>query len=712
MKSTETISRRRPNRLIDQKSPYLLQHAHNPVDWYPWGDEAFQKAQQENKPVFLSIGYSTCHWCHVMERESFEDEEVALLLNSAFIPVKVDREERPDIDHLYMNVCQMLTGKGGWPLTIIMTPDKKPFFAATYLPKKSRFNMPGMMKIIPQVQDLWENRKSVLISSADKIIGSLQNSVPGESGKELDSITLEEAFHHLSRSFDPSHGGFSRAPKFPAPHNLLFLLRHWNRTGNDRSLEMVEKTLKAMRLGGIFDQIGFGFHRYSTDSRWLVPHFEKMLYDQALLAMAYTEAYLAAGSVFYKSAAEDIFTYVLRDLTSPEGGFYSAEDADSEGVEGKYYVWTWEEVHRILSPEEAELAVRVYSLSLSGNFTDEAGRQNTGVNILHFTESMDELSSRLGIAPEGLQARIKRIDERLYEHRKKRVPPLKDDKILTDWNGLMIAALSKAASAFGNDDLGEAAESAASFILHKMRLSEGQLLHRYRDGEAAITGYADDYAFMIWGLLELYLAKFNPQHLKDALDLNEYFIDHFWDDKQNGFFFTSDHGEKLFQRNKPVYDGAVPSSNSVALSNLVRLSKITGRSELEEKAALLRKHFAPSVAQHPSAYTKFMCGLDLSLGPAHEIVIVGRRNSGDTESMLEAVRRAYLPQAVMIFVPSDDPSSMILDISPFTREQKPVDGKATAYVCRDYACQQPTTDPKKMMGLIAKELQGLEKKPE
>ncbi|MDH5715699.1 MAG: thioredoxin domain-containing protein, partial [Candidatus Aminicenantes bacterium] len=492
-KSKPNKCKRKPNRLIAEKSPYLLQHAFNPVDWYPWGSEAFDKARKENKPIFLSIGYSTCHWCHVMEKESFEDPEIASMMNEAFICIKVDREERPDIDRIYMTVCQMMTGSGGWPLTIIMTPDKKPFFAATYIPRPSRLGRLGMMELIPRIQELWKSKKGEVMSSAEQITQHLTQISIHAAGEPLGEAALEMAYRRLSRVFDERYGGFGRAPKFPTPHNLTFLLRYWKRTGEQKALRMVEKTLQSMRLGGIYDHVGFGFHRYSTDSRWLLPHFEKMLYDQALLVMAYTEAYQATRKEEYRHTVREILDYVMRDMTAPEGGFYSAEDAESEGEEGKFYLWTEEEIRQLLPGEESDLIVRIFNIEKDGNFAEEATGRRTGSNILYLRKSLHETASDMKISPEELERDFQKARQKLFAARHKRVHPHKDDKILTDWNGLMIAALARASSAFDEPQYAEATRRAADFILARMRDSKGKLYHRYRDGETAIPAYLDDY---------------------------------------------------------------------------------------------------------------------------------------------------------------------------------------------------------------------------
>jgi uncharacterized protein YyaL (SSP411 family) len=694
---------RKHNRLISQKSPYLLQHAENPVDWYPWSEDAFEKAKKENKPVLLSIGYSTCHWCHVMAHESFEDPEVAKLMNETFVSVKVDREERPDIDSVYMTACQMMTGSGGWPLTIIMTPNKEPFFAATYIPKETRFGHVGMLTLIPHIKELWSTRQAEVLSSATQVTASLQNTAPGAPGEGLNEPLLHLAYKQLLERFDEHHGGFGSAPKFPTPHNLLFLLRYWKRTGNDKALNMVERTLQSMRRGGIHDHIGFGFHRYSTDSRWLVPHFEKMLYDQALLAIAYTEAYQATKREEYAKTAHEIFTYVMRDMTSLEGGFYSAEDADSEGKEGKLYLWTNDEIQKVLSRGRTDLAVKLFNITADGNFTDEVAGRKTGCNILHLTKSTDELASDLSMSVPDLRARIEEIREELFAYREKRIHPHKDDKILTDWNGLMIAALAKGAQVFDEPRYASAARRAADFILKNVRTSEGRLLHRYRNGEAALTAHVDDYAFLIYGLLELYEATFEVYYLETALGLNKDLIRHFWDHENGGLYFTADDGERLLVRQKEIYDGALPSGNSVAMFNLLRLGRITASADFEEKATKIGQAFYGNVSQLPSAYTQLIAAADFAIGPSYEVVIAGDLQADDTRQMLDAIRGIFVPNKIVILHPSDQTPPSIDDIVPFIKDHSSIDGKATAYVCLDYKCQLPTKDIGPMLELLDSE---------
>jgi hypothetical protein len=693
----DTEKNAKGNRLIREKSPYLLQHAYNPVDWYPWGGEAFEKAKKEDKPIFLSIGYSTCHWCHVMEKESFEDPEVAELMNEAFVSIKVDREERPDLDHLYMTVSQMMTGSGGWPLNLVMTPAKKPFFAATYIPKGSRFGRTGMMELVPRIRDIWRTRRKDVLESADSITNALRGVEKETSGKELGLPVLQTAYTDLAKRFDQTYGGFSGAPKFPTPHNFLFMLRYWKRTGDQAALKMVEKTLQEMRKGGIYDQIGFGFHRYSTDREWLVPHFEKMLYDQAMLATAYLEAYQATGEKAYADTAKEIFTYVLRDMKSPEGAFYSAEDADSEGVEGKFYVWTEEEFRQLFDEEQADLMARVFHLEKKGNFREEATAKSTGKNILYLGKALPEISADLGIPLAELEDRIGAGREKAFEVREKRIHPHKDDKLLTDWNGLMIAALAKGGQVLGEKSLENEAKGAADFIMSRMRDANGRLFHRYREGEAGIIANLDDYAFMMWGLIELYEASFDVKYLSWALELNAGLLEHFSDPLEGGFFFTPDDGEELLVRKKEVYDGAIPSGNAVTMHNLLRLARMTGRAEFEEQAARISKAFSSQINQFPSGYTQFLCSVDFGLGPSYEVIVSDPSQDGGAEDLLRAFRTRYIPNLVVIYRPSDEKLNEIVKIAPFLEENPPLDERPTAYVCRNKICYRPTTDAGEML---------------
>jgi uncharacterized protein YyaL (SSP411 family) len=669
------------------------------VDWYPWGEEAFEKARKENKPIFLSIGYSTCHWCHVMAHESFEDEEVARLMNRVFVCIKVDREERPDIDNIYMTVCQIILGRGGWPLTIIMTPNMKPFFAGTYIPKKSRFSQTGMLELVPRIKEIWNRQHEEVLESAEKITSTIQDMISESAGEGIEESILKEAYEDLLNSFDNEYGGFERAPKFPTPHKISFLLRYWRRSMNPEALYMAEHTLENMYRGGIHDHLGSGFHRYSTDNMWIVPHFEKMLYDQALIATAYTEAYQVTGKRLYKEAAEGIFDYILRDLTSPEGGFYCGEDADVEREEGKYYLWTLEEVRSNLSPEESELIKKVYNLNEGGNFQEELRSKKIGTNLFYMLRSLDALAAELRIPTDEVESQVKVAKEKLLAARNKRKRPAKDDKVLTDWNGLMIAALAKGFQTFGEEKYLKAAERAADLILKRLYSPDKRLLHRYREGAAGISGTVDDYAFLIQGLLELYEAGFELRYLKAALCLNQELLEHFWDPVQGGFFFTADDSESLIFRKKEFTDAAIPSGNSIEMLNLLRLFRMTANPKLEERAQELERAFSKNIRKIPSGYTQFLSALDFGLGPAYQVVISGKIESPDTRHMLEELWNYFIPNKVLIFRPEgEDPE--ITNLAAYTKDQVPIEGKTTAYVCQNYECQLPTTEVNEMLKML------------
>ncbi len=688
------------NRLALEKSPYLQQHADDPVDWYPWGPEAFEKALKEDKPIFLSIGYSSCHWCHVMEHESFEDPEIARLMNEVFISIKVDREERPDIDSIYMTVSQILTGSGGWPLTIIMTPDKRPFFAATYIPREARFGKAGMADLIPMIQQLWKEQRGDILASADRITAALRKIEQVDPGGGIGELTIENAYEQLEARFDEEHGGFGTSPKFPSTSNLFFLLRYLKRTGDEKALKMVEKTLREMRKGGIYDHIGWGFHRYSTDQIWLVPHFEKMLYDQALLAMAYTEAYQVTGKEEYRKTASQVLEFVLREMTSPEDGFYTSFNADSEGEEGKFYLWTSGEIVELLGKQEADLISRVFNIKEKGNYIEGIQKTLTGYNIPHKSATLNELASGLKTSEQNLERRLEILRKKMYKYRSGRVWPSRDEKILTDWNGLMIAAFAKAAGAFEEQRYARAAERAAGFILKNMRTPEGRLLHRYKDKEAAISSQINDYAFLIWGLLELYETTFKEKYLQTAFELNKDMIEHFRDEKNGGFFSTPDDGEKLLVRKKEGSDGSLPSGNAVAMLNLLRLGRINASSGLEDIAAESGKAFSKTANDSPLFHTQLLTALSFAVGPSYEIVIVGKSNARDTAEMLRAVRSNFIPNKVIIFRPTNRDNSALDGIAGYTKEFESIDGKATAYVCQNYVCSLPTTDIDKMLELL------------
>jgi uncharacterized protein YyaL (SSP411 family) len=682
----DEMPKRVSNRLIHEQSPYLLQHAENPVDWYPWGEDAFQAAKEQDKPIFLSIGYATCHWCHVMAHESFEDEALAQLLNEHYIAIKVDREERPDIDRIYMSVCQIMTGQGGWPLSIFMTPEGKPFFAGTYFPKTTRMGIPAFKDVLKQIGTLWQNDRSRIAEVSQDITRAIQ---PGAGSSTpvpaMGLDTLRKSYIQLERAFDPSWGGFGRAPKFPIPHNLTFLLRWHKRSGNSMALGMVGKTLDAMRSGGIFDQVGFGFHRYSVDERWLVPHFEKMLYDQASLAMAYTEAYQATGKIKFAEVAREILTYVLRDMTAPHGGFYSAEDADSEGKEGLFYLWTPREVKEHLGSGLGDLFCRVFDITDAGNF--EEGR-----SIPHVPVTLETFARKEGMDLKGLEAALEDARSRLFAVRKKRVHPLKDDKVLTSWNGLMIAALAKAYQVFGDQVYAAAARRAAAFILKNLKTAEGRLLRRYRQGNAAYPGYLDDYAFMVWGLIELYEATFEVSYLQEAIALNEAMIEIFWDEQGGGLYFTGKGNERLITRSKEIYDGALPSGNSVAASNFLRLSRITGNTDLERRAGELTRAFSGQVTERPVGCTQLMVALDFMVGPSQEIVIAGDPALDTTRAMVKIIQRSFLPNKVLLLRAQGLEGKRLASLAPFVAAMRPMNGRPTVYVCEGYACKTPIRD--------------------
>ena len=674
------------NRLGREKSPYLLQHATNPVDWYAWGPEAFEKARAEDKPVFLSIGYATCHWCHVMAHESFEDVEVARILKEHFVSIKVDREERPDVDKVYMSACQAMTRGGGWPLTIFMTPDGKPFFAGTYFPKRARGGAPGFIEILERIGALWEKERERLVSAGEEIARLLEPREEAPSGTPaLDERVLAKGVAQLAEGFDRTWGGFSQAPKFPIPHNLAFLVRRAVRSGDDAAGIMARKTLEAMRDGGMFDQVGFGFHRYSVDERWLVPHFEKMLYDQALLAMAYTDAAQAFGSERYAEVAREIFRYVLRDMTSPEGGFCSGEDADSEGEEGLFYLWTPEEIVEPLGRDTGELFCRFYGIVPGGNFEH-------GKSIPHVQEAAESFAKREGMTVSALKQVLEEARARLFEIREKREHPLKDDKVLTSWNGLMIAALARGYQVLGDPDYARAASKAVDFVQEKLVKDSRFLLRRYRQGDAAYPGYLDDYAFLVWGLIELYESTFAVDVLEMAVALQESMLDQYWDELSGAFYFTGKANEPLIVRSKDAYDGALPSGNSVATLNLLRLGRMIGRPDWEEKADRVAGAFAASIAAYPMAYTHFLASVEFMIGPTREIVVAGDAEAEETREMVRIVHGLYLPNKVLLLRSGGAEGERIARLAPHVAEMSAPDGKTAAYVCERYACQQPVTD--------------------
>lgn len=687
------------NRLAQEKSPYLLQHADNPVDWYPWGEEAFEKAKAEDKPVFLSIGYATCHWCHVMAHESFEDEEVAGLMNNAFINIKVDREERPDIDNTYMTICQMLTGQGGWPLTIVMTPDKEPFYAATYLPKHSRQNRMGMLDFVPAIKKSWENDRENILESVEKIKEGFSKTLDlGKTTGSLPDYLADQTFKELSRRYDPDNGGFSSAPKFPSAHNLLFLLNYYQLTKEEKALEMVHHTLRKMRLGGLWDHIGFGFHRYSTDHKWLLPHFEKMLYDQAMLLMAYAEGWKITKDPLLRQTAYEIVEYVDDCLTSEEGGFYSAEDADSEGEEGKFYVWETDEIDSVLGDAKAALFKKLYNLEKEGNFRDESSRQKAGKNIPHLSRSLAEEAEKNKITIEKLTDKVEPILKQLKNEREKRERPLLDDKILSDWNGLMIAALARAGIIFSEKSFVLKAENAWKVLRFYSTTEELKVRHRLKDEESEIEGMADDYAFLIWGLIELYEATFKPHYLKTAVELQKHLDKDFLDYEFGGYYFTGSHSEKLLGRQKEIYDGAIPSSNSVTALNLLRLSRYTGTEIYESRVSKLFRAFSDQIKEAPAGYTFAVHAHQISVSKLAEIVITTPKDNSTLEKSLEIVRE-YTPMGSAIIVKTPEYATRLAEICPFT-ENYEVKDLLMIFVCENFQCHEPICTLPKLKKLL------------
>lgn len=677
-----------PNRLANAKSPYLLQHQDNPVEWYPWGDEAFEAAKAQNKPIFLSIGYATCHWCHVMEHESFEDEAIAKMMNEAFINIKVDREERPDIDTTYMTVCQLITGQGGWPLSIVMNADKEPFFASTYIPKEARFGRIGMRQLIPGITGMWNNEPERIQKAIDQIkkgFGQTQEFKPGHfPGTEA----IDYAAEQLAQSFDKNHGGFGSEPKFPSPHNLMFLLRQYHHTGEQRFLEMVTDTLKAMRFGGLWDHVGFGFHRYSTDAKWLLPHFEKMLYDQALLMMAYTEAYQLTNEPLFKQTVDEIATYVLRELTDARGAFYSAEDADSEGEEGKFYVWQADELKEALLKDYDFVADR-FNIAGEGNFEDEATKQKTGANILHLSDSLTEED----------QKKWDRLRAQLFREREQRVRPLLDDKILTDWNAMMITAFAKAGAVFNNADYLQAADGAWQFLQNHLRQKD-QLLHRFRDDEADIPAFADDYLYLTWAGLELYYSTFDTSYLKEAISLITEALTHYWDEEQGGFYLSKNTADQALGLQKQIYDGAIPSSNSLGLYLLLKLGRISENEDWLNKANQLGELFSSELIRSGSSITMGMMALQFQLHNPGELVIA--EGSDDPKEIKNYIRSAFIPSMICLWKSAD---SDLEQIAPFTAQQSTLENKTTMYVCKNYTCEAPVSNLEELIALLSERKQ-------
>ncbi|WP_457639339.1 thioredoxin domain-containing protein [Persephonella sp.] len=667
------------NRLINEKSPYLRQHAYNPVNWYPWGDEAFEKAKKEDKPIFLSIGYSTCHWCHVMEKESFEDEEIARILNKHFVSIKVDREERPDIDSVYMNVCMMMTGRGGWPLTIFMTPDKKPFYAGTYFPKEGSYTRIGLKELLLNIAKLWKEDREKLLTRAETVLKHLkehtERSKKGSIPVHIDRMLYER----LKDRFDPYYGGFGRRPKFPVPHNLLFLLRYHHKTGKKAPLEMAVHTLEKMRLGGIYDHIGYGFHRYSTDERWFLPHFEKMLYDQCMLMMAYTEVYQITGEELFKRTVEETAEYLIRDLLDKAGGFYSAEDADSEGEEGRFYVWSYSELKEILK-KDFELFRQVFKITEEGNYREEHTGRPTGRNILYMDRKPEEKAVELNIPPDKLKEKIKIWRKKLFEERKKRVHPFKDTKILTDWNGLAVAGFAKASVI--NRKYLETAEKTAEFLLSAVKKPDETLFHMYKDGEAEVNGFLDDYAFLVWGLIELYQHSFKEKYVIEAVNLTHSMIELF-KSSEGGFYQTEKSAEELPVRPMEGYDGAVLSGSSVAVYNLFRLYRLTGNTVFRDTALEAVERFSEKISTLPEGYSMMILALDFFETGGRDFVIAGKK----TEKVEKKILSVYDPYRSVVIKKDEKLSEIVPYVSNI-----PVGEKTELYICENFSCSLPVSD--------------------
>ncbi len=673
---------KKSNRLIKEKSPYLLQHAYNPVEWFPWGDEAFEKARRENKPIFLSIGYSTCHWCHVMERESFENIEIAAIMNKYFVCIKVDREERPDVDNVYMTAAQAIGGGGGWPLSLFLTPEKGPFFSGTYFPPEDRYGRRGFKSVLLHIAEEWKERAPTLNDYGNKVIAFLNQEKSQGEKADLSEKVLEKAFNTNASNFDPEYGGFSQGNKFPMGHNLSFLLRYWKRSKDKTALHMVTKTLDMIAGGGIYDQIGGGFHRYTTEPTWLVPHFEKMLYDQALLVYTYLEAYQITKSENYKRIIKESLEYVLRDMTHPEGGFYSAEDADSEGDEGKFYVWGKNEILRILGQKEGELFCKYYGVTEGGNFE--------GKNILTTRVSLTEFAQKIKIQKPDLISKLSKSKIKLLNTREQRVRPHLDDKIMTDWNGLMITAFSFASQILDEPKYAEAAIRSARFVLKNIQQKDGRLLKRWREGQADHLGLVEDYAFFINGLIDLYQATFDAQWLEEAIRLAGEMKRLFWDRENGGFFLSPKDGEDLITNPKEIYDGAIPSGNSVAALAFARLSQLTMKQEFQKTGDDLLKSFSVQIRNNPSAFPQMLIALDFQLGPSMEIVIAGSRENIETKKFLRILHGQFIPGKVIIIHDPGEQGKIIEALVPFLKDQIQINNKTTFYICENYSCKMPT----------------------
>ena len=668
------------NRLIHETSPYLLQHAHNPVDWYPWSEEAFEKAKKENKPVLLSIGYSACHWCHVMERESFENEKIAALMNELFVNIKVDREERPDLDEIYMNAVQMLTGRGGWPMTMFLTPEGKPFYGGTYFPPEDRQGMPGFPRILQGVAQAYRERPADVEKSVAQILETLHHMAESQpSENDFAPGIIAESCEKIARAYDSENGGLGQAPKFPNPGVYELFLRYYSESGDERYLTMVAQTLSKMAQGGIYDHVGGGFHRYSVDAKWLVPHFEKMLYDNAQLLRIYSQAYVITGEPLYKTVVEESAGYLLREMHQPEGGFYSTQDADSEGEEGRFFVWTLAEIDALLGAEDGEVFARMYDVTEEGNFEEK--------NILHPILTVDQASKFFRKEKSEIEALIARTKEKLFTAREKRIKPFRDEKIIAAWNGLLLSGLAEAIKITGASSCLEASRRTVEFIFGRM-FRDGYLLHVYKDGQAKLRGYLDDYAFVALGLLDLYEVLLDRSLIDRAMELADIMLREFWDERGGGLFYTGKSHEPLISRAKPVFDASIPSGNAIAAQLLLRLYHLVGAEDYHTRAETILRSYYDAMVSQPFGFAHMLCALDQYLHPAKEIVIVGERSDARTTDLIKEIHSLYLPnKAVQIFAPGES----LEKVSPLMVGKQQIDGRPTAYVCQNFTCSAPVT---------------------
>ncbi|MEX0804547.1 MAG: thioredoxin domain-containing protein [Candidatus Binatia bacterium] len=677
------------NRLVHETSPYLLQHAHNPVDWYPWGEEAFSKAKRENKPVLLSIGYSACHWCHVMERESFEDEQIAMLMNDLFVNIKVDREERPDLDEIYMNAVQMLAGRGGWPMTMFLTPEREPFYGGTYFPPEDRHGMPGFPRILQGVAQAYRDKPQDVQKSVEQILSALQRMSHSEDHEhDFASDLIRKAAEQIARAYDANHGGLGQAPKFPNPGVYELFLRHHHHGKSQSFLDMVSHTLTKMAEGGIYDHVGGGFHRYSVDEKWLVPHFEKMLYDNAQLIRILGQLYRATGNGFFKRVMEESLEYVLREMLHREGGFYSTQDADSEGEEGKFFVWSPAQINQIVGEEDGEIFARIYDVSDLGNFE--------GANILHPILTVEQAAQLFKRNPREIQALVANARQKLFEARENRVKPFRDEKIITSWNGLMLSGLAEAIKLSARSSYLAAANQTIDLIFTRL-FRDGLLLHTYKDGTGKQLGFLDDYAFLAIGLLDFYEATFDRSALQRAIELAEIMVREFWDETDGGFFYTGNSHEQLISRAKPVFDASIPSGNAKATELLLRLYHLTSKEDFLRKAEKVLRSYSHAMASQPFGFAHMLCALDFYLHKPKEVVLVGKQDDRIGE-LLGVIHSIYAPNMTLQLV---GPDELLDNISPLLAGKTQIGGAPTAYVCHNYTCSAPVTDPQELKLLLA-----------